>query len=137
MLFQKGLPHFHFELSPACMLFFLQSQQNVINNPLACAHRQHPGTHVPQEQHRTHGSQNRRYQHSSSCAVPSGQPWHVAWTNSKLPCGVNPSYPLSNFPQRNEDSLRDLWDNIKCTNIRIIGIPESEERKYWRKYMMR
>ena len=25
--------------------------------------------------------------------------------------------------KRNEDSLRDLWDNIKCTNIRIIGIP--------------
>ena len=29
--------------------------------------------------------------------------------------------------KRNEDSLRDLWDNIKCTNIHIIGIPEGEE----------
>ena len=28
-----------------------------------------------------------------------------------------------------EDSLRDLWDNIKCTNIRIIGAPEEEEKK--------
>ena len=28
-----------------------------------------------------------------------------------------------------EDSLRDLWDNIKCTNIRIIGVPEEEEKK--------
>ena len=28
-----------------------------------------------------------------------------------------------------EDSLRDIWDNIKCTNIRIIGIPEEEEQK--------
>ena len=27
------------------------------------------------------------------------------------------------------DSLRDLWDNIKCTNIRIIGVPEDEEKK--------
>ena len=27
----------------------------------------------------------------------------------------------------NEDSLRDLWDNIKCNNIRIIGVPEGEE----------
>ena len=26
--------------------------------------------------------------------------------------------------KRNEDSLRDLWDNIKCNNIRIIGVPE-------------
>ena len=28
-----------------------------------------------------------------------------------------------------EDSLRDLWDNIKCTNIRIIGAPEEEKKK--------
>ena len=27
------------------------------------------------------------------------------------------------------DSLRDLWDNIKYTNIRIIGVPEDEEKK--------
>ena len=31
--------------------------------------------------------------------------------------------------KRNEDSLRDLWDNIKCTNIHIIGVPEGEERE--------
>ena len=31
--------------------------------------------------------------------------------------------------KRIEDSLRDLWDNIKCTNTRIIGIPEEEEKK--------
>ena len=29
--------------------------------------------------------------------------------------------------KRNEDSLRDLWDNIKHNNIRIIGVPEGEE----------
>ena len=28
--------------------------------------------------------------------------------------------------KRNEDSLRDLWDNIKHTNSCIIGIPEGE-----------
>ena len=31
--------------------------------------------------------------------------------------------------KRTEDSLRDLWDNIKRTNIRIIGIQEEEEKK--------
>ena len=31
--------------------------------------------------------------------------------------------------KRNEDSLRELWDNIKCNNIRIIGVPEGEERE--------
>ena len=31
--------------------------------------------------------------------------------------------------KRNEDSQRDLWDNIKCTNIHIIVVPEGEERE--------
>ena len=30
--------------------------------------------------------------------------------------------------KRTEDSLRDLWDNIKHTNTRIIGVPEEEEK---------
>ena len=31
--------------------------------------------------------------------------------------------------RRNEDSLRDIWDNIKRNNIRIIGVPEEEREK--------
>ena len=31
--------------------------------------------------------------------------------------------------KRIEDSLRDLWDNIKRTNIRIIGVPEEQEKR--------
>ena len=31
--------------------------------------------------------------------------------------------------KRIEDNLRDCWDNTKCTNIRIIGVPEEEEEK--------
>ena len=31
--------------------------------------------------------------------------------------------------QITEDSLRDLWENIKCTNIWITGVPEKEEKK--------
>ena len=39
-----------------------------------------------------------------------------------------------------EDSVRDLWDNIKSTNIRITGVPEREGKKvrvwekFWRDY---
>ena len=29
---------------------------------------------------------------------------------------------------KNEDSLRDLWDNIKHINIFMIGVPEGEEK---------
>ena len=31
--------------------------------------------------------------------------------------------------KRIEDTLRELWDNIKHTNIRIIGVLEEEEKK--------
>ena len=30
--------------------------------------------------------------------------------------------------KRNEDSLRDCWDNIKRSNIGITGVPEGEEK---------
>ena len=29
----------------------------------------------------------------------------------------------------NEERLREFWDNVKCTNISIIGVPEGEERE--------
>ena len=29
----------------------------------------------------------------------------------------------------NEESLRELWHNVKRTNIRIIRVPEGEERE--------
>ena len=31
--------------------------------------------------------------------------------------------------KRNEDNLRDLWDNVKHPNIWIIGVPEEENKK--------
>ena len=31
--------------------------------------------------------------------------------------------------KRNEDYLRELWDNVKHPNIRIIGVPEEEDKK--------
>ena len=31
--------------------------------------------------------------------------------------------------KRHEDNLRNLWDNVKCSNIRSIGVPEEEGKK--------
>ena len=31
--------------------------------------------------------------------------------------------------KRNEDSLRQHQDDVKCTNIHIVGMPEGEERE--------
>ena len=31
--------------------------------------------------------------------------------------------------KRTEDTLRDLWDNIKCTSIQTLGVPEEDENK--------
>ena len=30
--------------------------------------------------------------------------------------------------KRNEDNLRDLWENVKHPNIRIIGVPEEDKK---------
>ena len=30
---------------------------------------------------------------------------------------------------KRNDGLREIWDNFKCTNIHIIGVPEGEERE--------
>ena len=40
--------------------------------------------------------------------------------------------------KRNEDKLRDLWDNVKRPKIQIIGVAEEEDkRKTMRKYLRR
>ena len=42
--------------------------------------------------------------------------------------------------KRNEDNLTDLWDNVKCSNFHIIGVPEEDRkamRKYLRKYQLK
>ena len=40
--------------------------------------------------------------------------------------------------KRNEDNLRDLWNNVKCPNIRIIGVPKEKiKRKAMKKYFRR
>ena len=31
--------------------------------------------------------------------------------------------------KRNEENFRELWGNVKCPNIQIIGVPEEEDKK--------
>ena len=42
---------------------------------------------------------------------------------------INESESKEKRIKRNEDNLRDLGDNVKCPNIRIIGVPEDEDKK--------
>ena len=36
--------------------------------------------------------------------------------------------------KRADNSVRDLWDSIKSTNIQIIWIPEEEKKKGYEKF---
>ena len=38
--------------------------------------------------------------------------------------------------KRNGDNLRDLWDDVKCPNIRIIEVPEEEDKKKGREKIL-
>ena len=42
---------------------------------------------------------------------------------------------IDKIMKRIEDSLKDLWENFKHNNIRMIGIPEGEERERTREYI--
>ena len=42
---------------------------------------------------------------------------------------INESESKEKRIKRNEDNLRDLGDNVKCPNIRIIGVPVEEDKK--------
>ena len=39
------------------------------------------------------------------------------------------SYAVFCLKKKIESNLKDLWDNVKCTNLHITGIPEGEERE--------
>lgn len=53
----------------------------------------------------------------------------------KLRTGQQNLFSLNNRRKRdwekNEQNLRDLWDNNKRSNIYISGVPEGEEKKEW------
>ena len=46
----------------------------------------------------------------------------------RVPIKMNSKRPTKRHKQ-NEDSLRELQDNMKHNNIQILGIPEGEEKE--------
>ena len=36
---------------------------------------------------------------------------------------------LKKRKKKRENNLRDLWNNVKCSNIQTIGVPEEEDKK--------
>ena len=40
---------------------------------------------------------------------------------------IQPEYNEETRIQKNEERLRNLWNNFKCSNILIIGVPGREE----------
>ena len=53
----------------------------------------------------------------------------ISYLNDKIVAITTAELNKEKRMKRIENSLRDLWDNIKRTNIQIIGAPEEEEKK--------
>ena len=50
---------------------------------------------------------------------------------------INEAEKETKIIKRNEDNLRDLWDNVKHPKIQITGVPEEGDRKTMRKSLSR
>ena len=42
---------------------------------------------------------------------------------------IQPEHNEETRNEKNEERFRNLWDNFKCFNIQIIGVPEEEEEE--------
>ena len=49
--------------------------------------------------------------------------------NQKEEINIQPEKNEETRIQKNEEQLRNLWDNFKHSNIQIIGVPEGKEEK--------
>ena len=52
----------------------------------------------------------------------------TVWTKRKKE-NIQPEKNAETRIQKNEERLRNLWINFKCSNTQIIGVPEGEEEK--------
>ena len=49
--------------------------------------------------------------------------------DQKEEINIQPEQNEETIIQKNEERLRNLWDNFKCSNIQIIGVPEGREEE--------
>ena len=54
---------------------------------------------------------------------------HINDLEQKEEINIQPQQNEESRNQKNEERLRNLWDNFKHSNIRIIGVPEGEEEE--------
>ena len=62
------------------------------------------------------------------------QRWEGNWDSNqrldqKEEINIQPEWNAEKRIQKDEERLRNLQDNFKCSNIRIIGVPEGEEEE--------
>ena len=60
--------------------------------------------------------------------ITEAEEWIIDLENRKVEISAA-DQNIEKRMKRNEDSIRDLWDNIKHTNILILGVPERQERE--------
>ena len=74
----------------------------------------------------------------TNSGITEAEEW-ISYLEDKIVEITNAQQNKEKRVKRIEDSLRDLWDNFKHTNIQNIGVPEEEEgkRKGLRKYLKR
>ena len=54
---------------------------------------------------------------------------HINGLEQKEEINIQPEQNQETRIQKNEERLRNLWDNLKYSNMRIIGMPEGEEEE--------
>ena len=54
---------------------------------------------------------------------------HINDLEQKEEINIHPEQNEETGIQKNEKRLRNLWDNLKHSNIQIIGAPEGEEEE--------
>ena len=55
--------------------------------------------------------------------------WYPSDLDQKEELNIQPEWNDETKIQKNEERLRNLQDNFKCSNIQITGIPEGEKEE--------